>query len=90
MFLVHWICHTVDKLISLCETTGEKIKDSHLIHINYQETLAHDTAASSKLAAHNNLVIMSSKILHHKLNSIKVNSSTWIHVQSITLTSVYA
>lgn len=28
MFPVHWICHTADKLISLCETTGGKIKDS--------------------------------------------------------------
>lgn len=50
---------------------------------------AHDTAASSKWAAHNNLVIMGGRILHHKLDSIKGNSSTWIHVQSITLASVY-
>jgi len=30
MFLVHWICHTADKLISLCETTGEKNKSLHI------------------------------------------------------------
>lgn len=28
MFLVHGICHTADKLISFCGTTGKKLKDS--------------------------------------------------------------
>lgn len=42
---------------------------------------ARDTAASGKWAPHNNLVIMGGRILHHKLDSIKVNSSAWIHVQ---------